>query len=58
MHELKTKEAPCAAKHVVEIPTPGNSYRYQNERVTKFDCWKLLKRKGMQKRVKFEALRK
>ena len=39
-------------------PLPGNSYRYQNTRVTKFDCWKLLKTKEPGKRVKFEAIRK
>jgi hypothetical protein len=30
-------------------PIPGNSYRYQNEGVTRFDCWKWLKRKGGQR---------
>ena len=30
----------------VEVPhPPGILHRYQNKRVTKFDCWKLLKTK-------------
>ena len=35
--------------------TPGNSYRCQKKRVTKFDGWKLLKRKeGQRARQKME----
>jgi hypothetical protein len=40
------------------VHTRGILYRFQNKRVTEFDCCKLLKIKGHRKRVKSEAIRK
>jgi hypothetical protein len=38
--------------------TPGNLHGYQNKEVAKFDGWKLLKRKSVEKCGKTRAIRK
>ena len=39
-------------------PPPGIVATFKNTRLTKFDCWKLLKTKKFKKCGKFEAIRK